>query len=751
MESPEFVVPGAPVDLTNCDREPIHIPGSVQPHGALFVLQEPELVVTQVSANVGQFFGMGPEEVLGAPLGKVLGEVAGEHVRQALDRGHLEESNPLALAVSGSPFDGILHRHLGATILEIEPAAPQALHRPVRSAVDRIQRTTGLQELFEVTVEEIRALTAFERVLLYRFDEEGHGEVSAESRAEDLVPYLGLRYPASDIPRQARQLYVSNWLRIIPDARYQPVPLVPARRPDSGEPLDLSFSILRSVSPIHLEYLHNLGVRASMSVSLVRGEQLLGLISCIDRSPRFVPYEVRAACEMLGRLISLQIAAQEELEARQMRGRKAAIRTRLFDALPADPADEVLLDLLRRPDDLLAIVEATGAAVWSVDHCAAVGSTPPAAQIRELVRWLEQGRMGGGLFLTSSLPCAFPPMETYRDVASGLIAISLPRPEPCYLLWFRPEVVQTVRWGGDPSKAIKVEGDAHGTRLHPRRSFEIWQDVVRCKSVPWRDGDREAAVDVRRSAIEVDLGRQVARERLAVRARDDLVAVVSHDLKNPLSVIRMASSMLEVPLAAERSEPMRRMRGIVERIQRSADRMETLIHDLLDLAKIEAGRFAVSPRPARALTLLDEVLLVLLPLAEVKRISVSRSVPEDLNVRADPERFFQIMSNLIGNAVKYTPEGGAIQIEARRTHAGAQFLVRDSGPGIPAAQQARLFERYWQARRGTTNGSGLGLYIAKGIIEAHGGKIWVESEPGRGSSFLFSMPLAGADEVDPPP
>ncbi|WP_437493714.1 ATP-binding protein [Sorangium sp. So ce1014] len=754
MKSPKFLAPGTPVDLTNCDREPIHIPGAIQPHGALFVLQEPALVVTQVSANVGGFLGMGPEDVLGAPLGKVLGELAGERVRQALDREHLEESNPLALAVSGRPFDGILHRHLGATILEIEPGVPAAspgLHRPLRGAIGRIQRTTGLKELFEVTVEEIRALTGFERVLLYRFDEEGHGEVSAESLAEGLDPYLGLRYPASDIPRQARQLYISNWLRIIPDARYRPIPIVPALRPDSMEPLDLSFSILRSVSPIHLEYLRNFGARASMSVSLVRGEQLLGLISCSDRSPRYVPYEVRSACEMLGRLISLQVAAQEELEMRQTRARKSAIRSRLFDALAAGPADDVLIDLLNRSDDLLAIVGATGAAVQSDDRCATAGSTPPAGEIQELVRWLEPGRMTGGLFCTSSLPHAFPPMAPYRDVASGLIAIMLPRPEPYYLLWFRPEAVQTVRWGGDPNKPVEVEEGAPGVRLHPRRSFDIWREVLRGKSVPWSDGDREAAADVRRSAIEVDLGRQVARERIAVRTRDDLIAVVSHDLKNPLSVIRMATALLLAPLAPQPTEPARRTLGIIERIQRSVERMETLIHDLLDLAKIEAGRFVISPRPALASALLDEVLLVVLPLAEAKRIEVSRAAPEGLWVLADPERFFQILSNLVGNAVKFTPEGATVHIEASRTPAEAQFLVRDSGPGIPAAQQARLFDRYWQAPRRAGGGSGLGLYIAKGLVEAHGGKIWVESELGRGSSFLFTMPLANADEVEPPP
>lgn len=747
--------PGQPVDLTSCDREPIHIPGAIQPHGVLFALREPELLVSQVSANVDRFFGVSAEEILDRPLATILGSPASERLGQVLRGGRLAESNPIPLEGPLGPFDGIVHRHFDATILEIEPTPPPAavssVHHPLRVALRRLQAAGSLSALYEAAVEEIRTLTSFERVMLYLFDPEGHGEVIAEARLEELDPYLGLRYPASDIPRQARQLYLMNWLRIIPDALYEPVPLVPLKRPDAGEPLDLSFAVLRSVSPIHLEYLRNMGVRASMSVSLLGGGALRGLISCADRSPRYVPYELRSACEMLGRILSLQIAAQEEIEVRQARTRKTAIRVSLFDALDLAPSDDILAVLLRRrPADLLAAAGASGAAAWSGGQCLVTGDAPPETLIRPLVGWLEEGRMLHGLFHTSSLPRVFPAAEPHRAVASGLLAIRLPRPEPVYLLWFLPEIVQTVSWGGDPNKAVEEQAGPQGPRLHPRRSFEIWKEEIRGRSIPWSPVDVEAAADVRRSVIEAELGLQVMREREAVRARDDLVAVVSHDFRNLISVIKMATALVLTDASDEGNHGSRRIRGWIERIRHSSERMEALSHGLLDLAKIEAGRSVVEPVVTEARTLVDEALIVLCPLAEQKAIQIICSVPEGILARADPERFFQILSNLVGNAIKFTPEGGSIEISADRLDEEVRFIVRDSGPGIPTDQQVHIFDRYWHVRRAGQTGVGLGLYIARRIVEAHGGRIWVDSEVGRGSSFLFTIPLGAEDESRTP-
>jgi two-component system, chemotaxis family, sensor kinase Cph1 len=369
-----------------------------------------------------------------------------------------------------------------------------------------------------------------------------------------------------------------------------------------------------------------------------------------------------------------------------------------------------------------------------------VGRVPPEPAIEGLVEWLrETGKEG--LFHTRALAGLYPPAEAFQEAASGLLAVSLPKPTPDYVLWFRPEVLQTVNWGGDPTKPVERQGEE--LRPHPRRSFELWKEVVRASSLPWTPAEVEAAADLRRYAIEVDLGHQVLREQTAVQARDDLVAVVSHDLKNPLGVIHLQVGLILRALPLDRDGPWRRLHTALERIQHATDRMNTLIRDLLDLAKIEAGRFTIEPVPEELESLFEECLELFHPLARQKRISISQQVSQPkVRVRADRERFFQVFSNLMGNAIKFTPEGGSIQLTAEPVGGSVRFSVKDTGPGIPAEQLPHLFNRYWQARKRAREGTGLGLYIAKGIIEAHGGELWVESQVGSGSTFFFTLPVA---------
>jgi len=357
-----------------------------------------------------------------------------------------------------------------------------------------------------------------------------------------------------------------------------------------------------------------------------------------------------------------------------------------------------------------------------------------------LVAWLRE-TVQEEVFPTRTLSRLYPPAEAFTEVASGLLAVSLPKPVPDRVLWFRPEVIQTVNWGGNPTKPVVVEGQ--GMRLHPRRSFELWKEVVRSTSLPWRPAELDAAVDLRRYAVEVDLGRLLRREREAVQARDDLVAVVSHDLKNPLGVIQMQAGLILRALPLDKEGPWRRVQNSAEGIQRSTQRMHTLIRDLLDLAKIEAGRFSIEPTEEELGSLVEECLELLAPMAEQKRISVEQRLGDPhLLVRADRERIFQVFSNLMGNAIKFTPERGSILLMAEPVGSTVRFSVSDTGPGIPAEQLPHLFNRYWQARKRSQEGTGLGLYIAKGIVEAHGGQLWVESHPGAGSTFFFTLPVS---------
>jgi two-component system, chemotaxis family, sensor kinase Cph1 len=726
-------------DLSNCDLEPIHIPASIQPHGVLVVLREPDLTITQISENGGEYFDRSIDRLLEQPLASLLSAPEFEQIRDAVTNGLWEKVNPLHLEVGGKLLDGIIHRHAGALILELESSAgaprSEATQHSLRPALISLQFARRLQALCDTVVREVRNLTGFERVVLYRFHASGNGSVDSESKEPFLESYLHLHYPASDIPKQARELYLKNWLRIIPDARYVPVPIVPTLRPDTRTPLDLSLAVLRSVSPVHLEYLANMGVRASMSISLIVRDRLWGLISCANHTgPRAVAFELRSACEVLGRLASLQIAAVEEHEAEIARVSRRDTRAELARALRVG---QVLEGALAIPTELMRIVNADGATVLGGSETQTCGITPSLAEIAALTDWLEE-RNDVNPFSTSSLSSLYARGNEIADVASGILTFALPGASRRRVIWFRPEIVKKVNWGGDPRKPVETD---RNMRIHPRRSFELWKEEVRFHSEPWTTADLEAAENFRRDAVEIDLERQVVREQRAVRARDDLVAVVSHDLRNPLGVIQMQAAILLQTVGSGNEDFSRRIQTSTDHIQRAVRRMNTLIRDLLDLAKLEAGRFTLQCSRCHMNELVEESLLILRPLAEARRITLTSDL-RGAAVDADHDRIFQVLSNLVGNAIKFTPERGTISVRAETENAEVRVTVSDTGPGIPPDQLANVFDRYWQARRNDQEGSGLGLFIAKGIVEAHGGRIWTEAHANTGATFIFILPRA---------
>jgi two-component system, chemotaxis family, sensor kinase Cph1 len=723
-----------------CDSEPIHVPGAIQPHGVLFVVEPGTLRITQASANVAAHLGIG--DALGRSLSEVIGQSSSERLIEAVNAGSFDAANPLQIVVRGQSFDAILHRNGGATIVELEPVA-DAAGRPLsrytfRQALMALQSVTRLGDLEQRVIEQVKSLTGFERVMLYRFDEEGYGHVSAELKEAGLESYLGVHYPASDIPRQARELYMRHWLRIIPDAAYDPVPILPELRADTNAPLDLSCAVLRSVSPVHREYLRNMGVAASMSVSLVVRGRLWGLVSCTShRGPHRVRYEARSACEVLARLASLQLEALEEREAVHARQARRGTEEALVAAMRgANDELDVLERLMRSPVELMSLVRAEGVAVAVEDRCITHGEAPSPAFVRKLCEWLDcQGERT--LFTTASLPSLLPLARDHKDRASGLMTIALPGPSTRRLFWFRPERIRTVSWGGDPRKA--VESGAPGERPHPRRSFEIWKEEVRERSLPWSTSGIEAAASLRRYAIEIDLERQVARERRAVSLREEMMAVLSHDLKGFLSVVDMqATLLLQGPGSDQAGEPGA-LHDTANRIKRSVERMNALINNLLDLARIETGEFSLNLRTEDAARLVEEALLTLSPLADAKGIVILQDIQDRPRVRVDRERFFQVLANLVGNAVKFTPEGGAITVRAARNGGEVVFSVSDSGPGIAPEHLPHIFDRYW---RTGGEGEGLGLFVVKSIVEAHGGRAGVVSPSGQGATFEFTVPSA---------
>ncbi len=477
-------------DLSNCEREQIHLAGSIQPHGALLVVSEPDHVVVQASANAPRFLNLA-DGVLERPLDRLPGDLS-ERIRPHLD-------NPLhAIPVAvrcriGEPsaaFDGLLHRPPGGgLVIELERDGPPIdLNQHVENALETILGASSLRALSDETTRIFEALTGYDRVMVYRFDDEGHGEVFAERRRPDLEAYLGNRYPASDIPQIARRLYVRNRVRVLVDVEAAPEALTPRLSPITGQDLDMSFCFLRTMSPIHVQYLKNMGVAATLVASLVVGGRLWGLIACHHYEPRFVPYELRAVAELLAEVVATRIAALESFTQGQAELSVRRLERRMVEAISRD--GDWRSALFDSTQALLQPLDAGGAALLYEGQVLTAGEVPGTRQLRDLGHWLDL-QPGSPVIATTALGIDEPRFAPLGAVASGVLAAKLSGSPGDYLVWFRPERIRTVTWGGNPFSPVLAGADP--SDLSPRRSFAQWHQLVEGTSEPWTAADLGAA------------------------------------------------------------------------------------------------------------------------------------------------------------------------------------------------------------------------------------------------------------------
>jgi chemotaxis family two-component system sensor kinase Cph1 len=488
---PGFVAPAfGRADLSNCEREQIHYAGSIQPHGALLVVRENDLAIVQASANAGAMLG------LGAPLlGRSLADLPGDLLDSISPHFNAPlQTLPVAVRCTvgsrGEAFDAMLHRPpSGGLIVELERAGPTIdLALAIETAMQRIVGAFSLRSLCDEAAAIFKELSGYHRVMVYRFDEDGHGEVFSEAREPGLEPYIGNRYPASDIPQIARRLYLRNRVRLLADVTYAPVPVEPRLSPLTGEDLDMSLCALRSMSPIHAQYLTNMGVSGTLVASLVIGGRLWGLVSCHHYEPRIVPFDMRSVCELLAEAVSTRIAALESFAQGQADLAVRRLEQRLIEAIGRDGNWRAAL--FDSAQSLLLPLGATGAALLFEGEVLATGDVPGTQALRQIGAWLSE-RMTGPLFSTASLALDRPEFAAEAAVASGVAAVRISQTRDDFLIWLRPERVRTVTWGGDPFKPVLI-GDDPAT-LSPRRSFAKWHQLVEGTSDPWTPTDLMAA------------------------------------------------------------------------------------------------------------------------------------------------------------------------------------------------------------------------------------------------------------------
>ena len=542
------------IDTAHCDQEPIHVPGTIQPFGFLVALS-PDWMITRVSENIGAFTGHTPQGLLGKPLGSLVSNDAEHRLRNLGAHLHgadaVERAFDVVLMDDGKRYDVAIHWSGSSLIIEAESAAGSTDDAAtlVRTMVVRLDHIGVMAEFLREGARQIRALTGFDRVMVYRFDATGSGEVVAETLKSGLDSYIGLNYPASDIPAQARSLYLRSVFRIIADVGAAPVPIVPVLDA-SGEPLDQSMSVLRAVSPVHLEYLRNMGVAASLSISIIVEGKLWGLFACHHHAPRLPSFAMRSAAELFGRMFSMMLESREHEALRNSENAGRSVAAQLIASAARD--GNKLGDPAWLGDVVFGAIAADGIGVSIDGDIALTGSTPDRAQFQRIVEILT-GMGSNQVIATDRIVDYWADAAAFTDKAAGMIAIPVSGLPRDYVVWFRDERLHSVKWAGNPEKDFML--DPSGLRLSPRKSFESWSEIVRGRSLPFNGAELRVAEALRVALLQIGLQQLDAAGRDMARAHEHqelLIGELNHRVRNILSLIRgLISQSRDSLLSAE--------------------------------------------------------------------------------------------------------------------------------------------------------------------------------------------------------
>lgn len=713
---------GAEVDLTDCDREPIHIPQAIQPHGFLLVLNPDALTVRQGAGPIEEFTGR--SSWIDRPIGDLLGETIGRRLHdmaaaeEAGFAGRWRAANRLEYDVVVHYRPGAVAGQMGPAVVEVEQSSQQT--RPGVELIARLdaagaalERAGSVQAACERAAEAFRDLTGYDRIMIYRFLEDEAGQVVAESLAPLSASFLNHHFPATDIPRQARALYLRNPVRVIPDVHYTPQPLRPVKPGES--PLDMSDAGLRSVSPIHLQYLKNMGVRASASVSIIVDDALWGLVACQSATPRLLPYELRVACTTLARNLSRQLKAKTDAELYRERVRLRRLEDVLIARLPKNASLEAAL--AERSDPLMELVGADGLAIVGPDSTARFGRTPPAEAVATLALWLDR-QPGLRPVSTSALATVLPEAMAWRTHGSGLLAVRLPGERPVSLLWFRSEILETVRWAGNPLTAVKF-GDS-GV-LTPRASFEEWSETVAGRARRWsaaavesvarlRDALADfAAVNQLRTLNQV-LQARLGERDLRLEQQQFLMREVNHRVQNSLTLVSsflglQAREQAGTAAGSALQEARRRVRAVStvhSRLYRgdsdTAVDLNRYIGELIDdlgasmgpdwAAAIESDLAPVCVDAGRAVT----IGLILTELIINAQKYAYDGAPGPLRIAlSEHHNDFRLVVADQGKGGHKTGKGfGSMMIESLVGQLEGRLDYRDREPGLEAVLKARI-------------------------------------------------------------
>lgn len=742
------------VNLTNCEQEPIHIPGSIQPHGFLVAMKEDTYTIDFCSGNVWDYLGLSHEQCLTRRFEEIFGAGGLEQLLTHLQLPANAINPPLVMGINGKELLCSPHTSGATIVCEFEPtdnytSSANTVYNQTMQFVSYMEQSVTLKELCARVAEQTRAITGYDRVMVYRFDKDYNGEVFAESKVDHIEPFIGLHYPHTDIPVQARQLYLTNLMRIIVDTGYKPVPIYTVDDA-AGKNLDLSRSYLRSVSPIHIEYLNNMGVGGTLTISLIHEGRLWGLITCHHYSPKYVPLYTRIAAQMQGHFLTSQIKVREINEEYKMTARINASLEKLLEVTPV--ANVASFAAIVGNPALLELCNASGVAIIFEGRIYRNGNTPSDADIWPLAGWLA-GVAKQGRYHTSRLADEYPAAQQFAATGAGIIYHALSGLQNDAIIWFAPETLQEVHWAGDPDNAVlKTEKG-----LSPRNSFRLWKQKLQYQGRDWTNPELVATEtfvhSLQKHITFILISEEERKQRLLTQQLQEANSeleninwISSHDLKEPLRKIQLFSSRI---LDKEQQALSESVISSLKKVTRSAQKMQQLLADITLYNKVR-----------HASTISEDISLdtILKGITEDMRDDLAESnatiVYSDLPVISGiPVLLKQLFTNLIYNSLKFARQ----DVPPFITVKGEKSLVEmpgmkgkyhvvtlaDNGIGFDDTYKEAIFKVFSRLHtQADYEGSGVGLALCRKIMQNHRGFITASGTPGSGATFHMWFPAA---------
>ena len=757
-------------DSIFCNKQPLHLTSQIQPHGALLVVSKHDLKIVQVSDNVGHLFGKQPQELLNHSVREFLSQESFLEIDQRNKSSFTKISLSLALSFINNSkhytYLSMVHEIDACIMIEIEfknliqtnEDTFAIVFRQLQQVMSAINVAKSIEEVASVAARQIKTLSGFDKVMIYSFDDEWNGAVIAEEMNEGMESYLGLKFPASDVPKQVRDLYLKCPYRIIPNREYAPAKLIPEINPITGNVTNLADCRLRSVIPVHLEYLHNMNIMASMSTRIIHSEKLWGLIACHHRTEKYLSFEECSILEFLSNIISSKISSVANLTSTENNIKLNSLCNHLVEHIWLH--DNLITALRNYKEPLLSMLGADSVAIcWNGD-IETIGTTPEIPEIKRIRDWLIKKGYSKVIHV-DSLAQVFEEALHYADVASGLLSLPIQPYEGNYILAFRAEAIKNITWGGDPGEVIIF--DNNSTLYHPRNSFKIWKETVRNICTPWQVEELSIAERFRNVIVEHTLQALTSTLEKKVIERTDallnskteleethnelrqITYVATHDLQEPIRKIHIFGTKLKDFLEGKIPNEY------LNRILISSIRISTLLRDLINYSRLT---YTATASQTDLNQIVKEILSDFDLLILENKISF---VVSDLPlIEAVPDQMRQVFYSLVSNSIKFCrPEVPSqidifsefvneLNIESTININGpfCRIVVKDNGIGFNQEYAKQLFEIFKKLHgKEGYEGTGIGLAISKKIIEKHNGIIFGKGKENEGATFTIILPL----------